>query len=84
MNEITPYVPRTFHHNGLWTIDGVMLKAYLITLTGQPQIPANTLASAKKYLALTLPAMRALEGELTRAAAFGGCDEVQYADGWMR
>jgi uncharacterized protein YcaQ len=28
--------------------------------------------------------VRALEGELARAAAFGGCDEVRYAEGWMR
>jgi uncharacterized protein YcaQ len=28
--------------------------------------------------------VRALEGELARAAAFGGCDEVRYAEGWVR
>lgn len=28
--------------------------------------------------------VRALEQELARAAAFGGCDEVRYAEGWIR
>jgi uncharacterized protein YcaQ len=28
--------------------------------------------------------VRALEGELTRAAVFGGCKGVSYAEGWMK
>lgn len=63
MSHLPPYAPRAFRHDGLWTIDGLIFKAYLINVPGRTHIPPDMLTNAKAYIELTLPAIRTQERE---------------------
>ncbi len=62
MTGLSPYLPRRFVSDGVWSIDGLKLKSYLITRRDAPSIDATMIDNAKSYIELTIPAIRRQEG----------------------
>ncbi|MEQ9142919.1 MAG: hypothetical protein RLO08_01035 [Parvibaculaceae bacterium] len=60
--NLPPYRPRHIVFDDIWSIDGLSLKAYLITEESDRTVPQKLRTSAKSYIAKALPDARADEG----------------------
>ncbi len=62
MTDIETYKPRNFEFSGVWNIDEVKFKTYLITTESGQRIQTEMIDNARQYVELAFPSIRRHEG----------------------